>query len=201
MMAAAGMWALSGRAASEDEGLPTYVDVERAVNGHYLKTDNGPKILLLGIRAPYENEPGHAEAKTRVEALTVGKEIRLRFERTAREDDEGRLLAYAFDEDRFVNETLVREGLAFVRLTEETQRFADGLLSAQHEAMKKKRGIWKGVLARAKESKYPADPKYGDFHRPACEVASRINPERKIEFSRREEAFSRGFAPCNKCQP
>ncbi len=176
------------------------VEARRVVNGHYVKVDDHDKLVYAGIRAPYENEPFHGEAKQRNAELAEGKELRLRFERDVFRDDDGRLFAYAFVNDLFVNEVLVLEGMAYVRLTPDTNRFADVLLAAQAAARRGRVGLWKLVTA-SDEPSYPADPKYGDFHRPSCEVVPRINAERRIELASKAEAFDNGFAPCNKCRP
>ncbi|MGI0149322.1 MAG: thermonuclease family protein, partial [Thermoplasmata archaeon] len=131
--------------------------------------------------------------------LVAEREVRLRFD-DERRDGDGRLLAYVFVGDQFINETLVREGLAYVRLTTSGQRFGKRLLAAQAEARKKGRGVW-SKPSPSRESSYSADPKYGNFHRPSCEEASKIQPERLIVFKSDKEALEKGFAPCSKCKP
>jgi micrococcal nuclease len=176
------------------------VKAKRVVNGHYVKLDKDDRLVYAGIRAPYENESFYEEAKQRNAELVEGRKLRLRFDEGVVRERKGRLYAYAYVDGVFVNELLVREGLAYVRLTPNTLRFADVLLAAQAKARQEKRGLWQCV-SKSDEQSYPADPKYGDFHRPTCEVVPRINPERRIEFKSKEEAFHRGFAPCNKCLP
>lgn len=176
------------------------VKAKRAVNGHYVKLNKQDKLVYAGIRAPYENEPFHQEAKQRNAELVEGQELRLRYEREVFRDRKGRLFAYAFRDDVFINKTLVLEGLAYVRLTLDTKRYSDVLLAAQAEARRSRRGLWSRVSGSDEQS-YVADPKYGEFHRPSCEVVPRINPERRVEFKNKEGAFDQAFAPCNKCLP
>jgi micrococcal nuclease len=178
-----------------------FVKVKRAMTGQKIKLDNDTEEYLVyaGIRAPQNDEPLQEESTRRNEELIAQKEVRLRFDDEHRDGD-GRLLAYVFDGDQFVNETLVREGLAYVRLTTAGQRFGQRLLAAQAEARKKGRGIW-AKRSPSRESSYPADPKYGNFHRPSCEEASKINPERLVTFKSDKEALEKGFAPCSKCKP
>jgi micrococcal nuclease len=187
-----------------EEEKPTekrvHVKAKRVVNGHYVKLDKDDKLVYAGIRAPYENEPFHLEAKQRNEELVVGKELRLRFDRDKTRDRKGRLFAYAFFEGSLINEVMVRDGMAYVRLTPETVRYADALLQAQAEARRARRGLWSQV-AKSDESIYVADPKYGNFHRPSCESVPNITQERRLELPSRKDAFDQGFAPCNKCLP
>ncbi len=193
------VWSLAGDDTEGFRDRPSLVTVRRVVSGHCIKVKPADRVVYAGIRSPYDDEPFHDEATRRNAELVEGRELRLRYDRHPRDRKE-RLFAYAFADDVFVNETLVREGLVFVRLTPETQRFAERLLDAQTDARKHHRGIWKDA-AQSTETAYPADPKYGTFHRPDCEVAQQIKSDRRIVLKSRSEAFDRGFAPCDKCRP
>ncbi len=173
--------------------------VERVVSGQSIKTEDGQRVSYAGIRAPYGDEPMHGEARNRNAELVEGKKIRLRFDEQLH-DRKDRLNAYVFVGREMVNETLVREGLAFVRLTTVNTRFSEQLLAAQAEARRAKRGLWASG-AKSSERAYPADPKYGNFHRPDCPEVLNIKPERRVEFKKVSKALDKGFAPCSKCQP
>jgi len=176
------------------------VEAKRAVSGHYVKLKDDLKLVYLGVRSPWEGEPFYEESKARNEQLVAGKELRLRYD-GEETDKEGRLNAYVFlDDDMFVNEVLISEGLAYARLYPQVQRFRDRLLAAQNKARRNHAGIWSTPLPKPAE-KYLADPKYAEFHRPDCEIALQIKPERLATYSTRNEAFSNGMQPCNKCNP
>jgi micrococcal nuclease len=173
---------------------------KRVVNGHYVKLKDDEKLNYLGVRAPYEHEPRFNESKLRNEELVVGQELRLRYDDELR-DSGGRLWAYAFLKDgTFVNEVLIREGLAYVRARPHVVRFRDQLIAAQNEARKARRGLWAEPKPSA-EPEYFADPKYAEFHRPSCETAKNIKPERLTKFASRNKALDQGFSPCDKCLP
>ena len=180
-----------------------YADVERVVSPAKIKIDDKKKdyevLVYAGIRPPYRGEPFYEQALQRNRALVDGRRIRLRFGKTNR-DRKGRLFAYVFVGDVFVNETLVREGLAYVRLTPGARRFADRLLEAQRDARRHRRGLW-SLQPPPRATVYHADRKHGNFHRPTCEDAAKIKPERLVTFQRRDQAFEQGFAPCSKCKP
>jgi micrococcal nuclease len=186
---------------AEERGL--FADVKRVVSGHKIKLDTDKPedeyLVYAGIRAPYPGETAYDESRQRNALLVEGKRVRLRFDDDDR-DDEGRRLAYVFTDDAFVNEVLVKEGLAYARITPSSARYEKRLLSAQAAARKQNRGIWKQRVA-SNESTYPADPKYGTFHRPACETAAKIPSDRTERFATREKALDVGFAPCSKCHP
>ncbi|MFQ5414860.1 MAG: thermonuclease family protein [Phycisphaerae bacterium] len=178
----------------------TYVKIKRAVSGHAVKLKHSDeRVYYAGIRAPYPDEPLYAEAKARNAALVDGRKLRVRYDDEQR-DKKGRLQVYVFDRGTFVNETLVREGLAYVRVTPNGDRFAERLLAAQAEARRKRRGIW-ALKPGPPEQEYAADAKYGNFHRPSCEEVPKIKPERLRLFKRRHAALGKGFAPCARCKP
>ena len=176
-----------------------YVEVKRVLSGHSAKLEPEGRLVYAGIRTPYKDEPFYEEAKRRNIELVEGKTLRLRFD-VEEEDAKARQLAYAFERGTPIAETLVREGLAYVRLTPKTQRYASELLAAQADARRAKRGIW-SVPPNEPETKYPADPKYGNFHRPACKEVAKIKPERLVTYRILGDALDRGLAPCSKCRP
>lgn len=186
---------------AEERGL--FADVKRAVSGHKIKLDadkaEDEYLVYAGIRSPYPGEPMYEEARQRNAILVEGKRVRLRFDVEDRDGD-GRRLGYAFTDDAFVNETLVKEGLAYVRLTDTTMRYQKRLLSAQAVARKKGLGIWKHRVD-SNEPSYVADPKYGAFHRPSCEIAAKMPTDRAERFATRDKAIEVGYAPCSKCNP
>lgn len=188
-----------GHVQEGDYVRPLRIEVKRAASGHSITLKTDERLNYAGIRTPYKHEPFHDEARQRNSELVDGKKVRVRYD-TPYRDRKGRLLGYVSVGGTLVNETLVREGLAYVRLTTETRRFADRLLAAQADARKHRRGIWRN-MSRSSEASYPADPKYGNFHRPSCAEVAKINPERLVTFSGKRKAFDKGFAPCAKCSP
>ncbi|GEM_PF-146694 len=104
-------------------------------------------IRYLEIDAPevlHSDSPGDPlaeEAKSLNERLVSGKKIRLEFDRE-KYDPYGRELAYVFADGVFVNEEIVREGLARAFIIKPNDRYADRILSAEEEAKRERRGIW-----------------------------------------------------------
>ncbi len=177
----------------------TSAKVEHVRGGHKIVLDDGQDVLYAGIRAPYADEPLFDEALKRNTELVGSKKVRLRYDETAK-DKKDRLLAYVWADGVFVNELLVREGLAYVQLTTGHRRFEKEMLAAQAQARKHKLGLWR-LPAPPNEAQYAADPKYGNFHRSSCEEVPKIKPERLVSFSKRTQAFDEGFAPCHQCRP
>ena len=129
------------------------VTVLRVIDGDTCQLEDGRRVRYLGIDAPEEGDP-HAEEATRANnALVGGRAVRLEFGRSPQDsqDSNGRLLAYVFVNDTFVNETLLRQGHAHLRhpvAAKYRQRF----LQAQDEARAAGLGIW----ARAEAGKFLA---------------------------------------------
>lgn len=175
------------------------VDVEHVYSGHKVKLDTGEELIYAGIRSPYPHEPMHDESLERNTELVGDETIRIRFDK-AKRNRRGKLIAYVTADGKFINELLVREGLAYVRLTPETRRFAAELLAAQAEARREKRGLWQ-TQRQSSRNGYAADPKYGNFHKLNCEEVDRMKPERRVDFRNKDQALDRGFAPCESCRP
>jgi micrococcal nuclease len=196
---------LAYRAFNGEDGTPARgerprkAEVKRVINGHKIKLESDEELIYAGIRAPYPQEPLFEEAKRRNIKLVEGRMIRVRFDRRER-DRKDRLLAYVSADGIFVNEALVREGLAYVRLTPETRRYADELLAAQAEARQQERGLWQRHVKNARDG-YAADPKYGNFHKLSCGEVVKMKTERRVSFKARDDALDGGFAPCTKCRP
>jgi micrococcal nuclease len=184
---------------SPEEEAPKWVDAKRIRSGDTVIANNDNKLIYAGVRAPVEGEPLFEEARARNATLVEGKKLRLRFDADER-DKQDRLVAYAWVDKEFVNDILVREGLAYARLTPATTRYAEELLAAQAEARSARRGLW-NLTPPPAEHEYWADAKYGNFHRPNCEERQKAKSERIQTLKSRDNAFERGLAPCPKCKP
>lgn len=176
------------------------VRVEHVRSGSTVQLESDEKLLYAGIRAPSQDEPLFEQATRRNAELVEGRQLRLRFD-ARRRDKKNRLIGYAFADGQMVNETLVREGLAYVRLTPDAQRYGERLLAAQAEARKHRRGLWSVGDSRSAKEGYVANLKYGNFHRLTCAELPKIAAERQTRVARRRSALDRGWAPCVDCRP
>lgn len=137
-------------------GQSRWVDVGTVIDGDTFHTKAGEKIRLLGINAPEiahnqkAGEPRGQQAKQLLTQLITGKTIKLRGD-IEKQDSYGRTLAQLYLRNGiWVNEQLVRSGLAYVYTFPPNIRWASRLLQAEAEARSAKRGIWRtdsfGVL-------------------------------------------------------
>lgn len=140
-------------------GLPaSAATVQRVVDGDTLILTKGERVRLLGIDAPETVhpdrpvEPWGLEASRYAKELVEGKVVRLEFDRE-RVDGYGRVLAYVWKEDRFVNAEIVRAGLARTDIRRPLRTDRKRLLEgAEKEARDAKRGLWSNAAPVAPPS-------------------------------------------------
>ena len=126
-------------------------EVERVVDGDTLLLRNHQRVRLQGIDCPEIAHDDHPDVdRWGPEATTFTQEflrdahgrVRLETEGEAR-DHYDRWLAFAWDDDRLLNEELVRAGLARAKLGYDYgQAKKDRLRAAQLEAQRAGRGLW-----------------------------------------------------------
>lgn len=137
---------------SNDEYLPdsVVVLVTRVVDGDTVEVDlrgEEEDVRYIGVDTPETVKPGAPvdcfgpRASHFNEELVEGEQVRLVFDAELR-DDYGRLLAYVYLGDRFVNADLVRLGYARSLTIPPNDRFADLFESAEHRAGVAGRGLW-----------------------------------------------------------
>lgn len=133
--------------------------VEKVIDGDTVELDNGQAVRYIGIDTPetrkregekwvYAPDAYAEEAKEFNRRLVEGKPVRLEFD-VQKKDKYGRLLAYCFAEDTFVNARLLEEGYALLYTLPPNIRYADMLVKKQEEARKNNRGLWAGIMVIA----------------------------------------------------
>ena len=138
-------------AASNDQGSgPTNALVTRVVDGDTVEVrfrGRSLTVRLIGIDTPESVAPGEplqcfaVEASAYTTERLEGERVRLEFD-VERIDPFGRTLAYAWLGDELFNETLLREGYAFVTTFPPNVRYVDRFRAAQREARSADRGVW-----------------------------------------------------------
>lgn len=117
--------------------------VRRVVDGDTFHCRNGPKVRLIGIDSP-ERQQGPYGVRSRQALLRMappGTEVRLEHD-VALTDRYGRLLAYAWIGNTFVNEALVGEGWAVLFTVPPNVKYAKRLGEAQNKARARGAGLW-----------------------------------------------------------
>ena len=105
------------------------------------------RVRLIGVDTPESVKPGTPvecfarEASAFLEKLVEGRRVRLVLDVEER-DRYGRLLAYVYRDDLFVNAELVRRGYASVATFPPNVRHVDTFVRLQREARAAGRGLW-----------------------------------------------------------
>jgi micrococcal nuclease len=139
------------------------------IDGDTVVISGGEKVRYLGINTPETHHPDKLPEYCGQEAfeanrrLVAGKTVRLEFDQQLR-DKYGRLLAYVYVDNLFVNAELVRQGYAQVSTYRENQRHHEEFQRLQQSAIEARRGLWGGCV----DSRVPppaAEPRTGAAQR------------------------------------
>lgn len=137
--------------------------VRQVIDGDTIELEDGRKVRYIGIDTPetgrrkgdgwvYEPAPYADKAKELNRQMVDGKLVRLELD-VQKTDKYGRLLAYCFSGDAFVNARMLEEGLAILYTSPPNVRYAELLVNAQEDARRNNRGLWGGIqIVQAKDA-------------------------------------------------
>jgi len=188
-----------GIATAQESRTADTASVERVLDGDTYVLSGGQHVRLIGLDTPEKGEPFADIARAFADSLLCGKTVRIELDRL-RNDRYDRLLGYVYLDTIFVNELLIRKGLARVYQFKENRRYSARLISAQKEARKRKAGIW-SLLPPPLEPYYISAGGSFRFHRPLCPSAKNVNPRKARKYKSRDAALDDGLSPCRQCRP
>ncbi len=153
-------------------------DVARVIDGDTIELTTGEKVRYIGIDTPELNSEGSDDdeclawlARLRnMELLSMG-ELKLVEDSTAKTDKYGRLLRYVYINNLFVNDVLVKEGLAEIFFCQPgwencpvtTDKNKENIIKASNqEAKNNARGIYSGVCDKEDEPEKEIIKKFED---------------------------------------
>jgi micrococcal nuclease len=122
--------------------------VERVIDGDTIKLSSGERVRYIGIDTPETKHPKKPvqyfgkEAYEANKKLVEGKKVRLEFD-VQKRDRYGRLLAYVYVDDVFVNAWLVKNGFAYSYTYPPNIKYQELFVKLQKEARENKRGLWR----------------------------------------------------------
>ena len=123
------------------------VFVKRVIDGDTIELSNDEKVRYIGIDTPETKHPQKSvqyfgkEAYEANKKLIEGKKVRLEFGIQKR-DKYGRLLAYVYIDDLFVNAWLVENGYAQVSTYPPNVKYQETFSKLQQIARNNNKGIW-----------------------------------------------------------
>ena len=179
--------------------------VSKVIDGDSIVLETGEQVRYLGIDAPELGKQGGGpqfyakEAAAFNKQLVLLKKVRLEFD-AERHDAYGRLLAYVFVKNLFVNGELVKRGYARAMIKPPNVKYKDLLIKYQNEAMSKEIGLWQEKKTDTVSS-YVGNKRSYVFHKPDCPYAGKIPEKNKIIFRNRLDAIKIGYTPCKRCKP
>jgi len=179
--------------------------VRKVIDGDTIQLESGETVRYIGVDAPelYVKEGGSEffarEAAKYNKKLVFLKKVKLEFD-AEKKDSHGRLLAYVFVKNTFVNAELVKLGYAKVMVKPPNTKYKDILLAQQQKAMDEERGLWQ-EKKRDTESSYIGNKRTYILHRPSCSYAKKIPDKGRIMFRSRVDAIKVGYTPCRYCKP
>ncbi|MCX8021933.1 MAG: thermonuclease family protein [Syntrophorhabdaceae bacterium] len=179
--------------------------VKKVIDGDTIQLDNNEIVRYIGIDAPEmaTKDKGPEffarEAMRYNKKLVFMKNVRLEFDIEKR-DQHGRLLAYVYVKNLFVNGELVRLGYAKAMIKPPNVKYKDLLLNYQKKAMEEERGLWQ-EKKKETESTYIGNKRTYIIHRPSCKLAEKVSEKNRIIFRSRMDAIKIGYTPCRTCKP
>jgi len=145
------------------EAAPETATVAAVPDGETLKLTDGKTVKLIGAKAPMpplgwrgdDPWPFVDEAREALEGLAANKTVELRFG-GRRADRHGHLLAQVFvvsgDERLWLQDELVRQGLARVYSLPDARACTPELLASEREARAERRGLWSSSAYRIQDA-------------------------------------------------
>lgn len=115
--------------------------VTKIIDGDTIELSNGEIVRYLGVDTAEIEEPLGGVVKEYNRRLVENKTVRLEFDVKPR-DKYGRLLAYVYVGDIFVNALLVQQGMAKVMTVPPNIRNQKYFEQLEIEARETKRGLW-----------------------------------------------------------
>ncbi len=181
----------------------------KVIDGDTIELDNGERVRYIGIdtpefRANQEPDPYAQEAYEANYNLVDGKEVYLEFDVQER-DRYGRILAYTYVDDLFVNAWLIENGYAQIMTIPPNVAYKDLLLELQTKTREENRGIWEiePVENKKEDSEFPyvGNKNSKKFHHYYCGSVDDMKEKNKVFFLTREDAVEAGYVPCKRCHP
>ncbi len=124
---------------------PRWGTVHRVLSGSIVELEDGSRVRYLGVDTPAMGTAHYADSLSANRRMVEKKEVQLRYGVQDR-DQEGAWLAYVYLNGQFVNEELVRDGLAIVAGISNDEENLGTLLKAEEKAKENRRGIWKDTI-------------------------------------------------------
>lgn len=137
-----GVAAAQGSVEQPADQAPTTCKVVYVLDGDTINCEDGITVRLLLVDVPDRGHFGDEGRAFVVGLLPKGTELRLEYDKNAR-DSQGRWLVYGYLPDgSLLNKRLVERGFAYVEFSAANQGKLDELRSAEQSARSGSLGLW-----------------------------------------------------------
>ena len=195
------------KSGAQKNGSSEYL-VLRVIDGDTIEVERIGKVRYIGVDSPETKHPSRNPELYGKEAFEANRRLvedkRVKLELDVGERDRyGRVLAYVYVGDIFVNAWLVANGYAQVMTVPPNVRYADLFVKLERDARAAAKGLWGRSEDRKKkpEGGYWSSSRSNKFHRPSCRWAGKISPQNLVVFKNREDPLKAGYVPCKECKP
>jgi len=127
--------------------IDDFYKVTKVIDGDTIILEDGRKIRLLGIDASERGYPYYNKSKSYLSYLVLDKKVQLESDLVDK-DEHGRFLRYVYVDGTFVNEQLVKEGLAHAFIISDL-KYEKQLSEAEFYAREHEFGVWKINVTQA----------------------------------------------------
>jgi len=132
---------------SETETItPDYNTGFMVLKGDTVITPSGKEIALIGVKAPEKNQPCFKESINKLKDLVIGKNMTL-YKDVEDMNRYGRYSRYVYVDGVFVNEAMIRSGMAKALSEPPNTKYSGLLYEAQVDAITKRLCLWKDLEA------------------------------------------------------
>jgi len=123
---------------------PEHEVIFMVLRGDTLITTFGKEMSLISVKAPDRGEPCFEESRDKLKELTLNKNVTLQRD-VIDQNYYGRYLRYAFFDDLFINDAMIRSGLARYVESENNTNYSSLLYEAEIDAISKRLCLWKDL--------------------------------------------------------
>ena len=128
--------------APREEQVPNELaTITFVVDGDTVEIETKERVRLVGIDSPERGDPYYAEARSKLEELVLGKQVRMEKDVSER-DRYGRLLRYLYLGGLFVNLEMVKQGYASAYTYPPDVKYSEQFLATEQQARDRKVGLW-----------------------------------------------------------
>ncbi len=129
-----------------------HIKVIKVIDGDTIILSNGKHIRYIGMDTPevrirksgrfvYDPQPFSLEAKNLNKKLVENKFVKIEFD-VDKTDTYGRMLGYCFVGDTFVNNELIKKGLAVLYTRPPDVKYTKLFIKSQDYARRTRKGLW-----------------------------------------------------------